>query len=176
MTPADYHRLLPTLRRYAWELLRGTVGAVEGDDLIQSGWIGALEAERRFDPTYGVPFDVFVLRRARGEMIDELRRYGRPRLDSEGENRSSRPTLIHDGNVTVSRCAVPDSAEAERLRDELHCAIKRLRPLSESQCIQARLHGQPFEQIGAARGVCESRAFQLVRRGTRRLREQWAGA
>lgn len=47
---------------------------IEVDDLIQVGFLGLLDATRRYDATTGVPFEAFALLRIRGAMMDELRR------------------------------------------------------------------------------------------------------
>ncbi len=46
------------------------------DELLQWGAIGMLEAMQRFDPTLGVEFQAFAIRRVRGAMINGLRREG----------------------------------------------------------------------------------------------------
>lgn len=45
----------------------------EYDDILQDGMIGAWEAERRFDSSYGCKLSTFVLHRAKGAMIDGIR-------------------------------------------------------------------------------------------------------
>ena len=64
----------PMVRRIALHLSDRLDRMVDVDDLIQSGFIGLLEAAHRYDPTTGVPFDAYALTRVRGAMVDELRR------------------------------------------------------------------------------------------------------
>ena len=64
----------PMVRRIALHLADRLDRMVDVDDLIQSGFIGLLEAANRYDPTTGVPFDAFALTRVRGAMVDELRK------------------------------------------------------------------------------------------------------
>ena len=64
----------PMVRRIALHLADRLDRLVDVDDLIQSGFIGLMEAAQRYDPSTGVPFDAFALTRVRGAMVDELRR------------------------------------------------------------------------------------------------------
>lgn len=47
---------------------------IELNDLIQSGYIGYLEAKEHFKPDQGATFETFVSHRIKGAMIDELRK------------------------------------------------------------------------------------------------------
>lgn len=46
---------------------------VELDDLVSAGYLGLVEAARRYDPTRGVRFQAYVAERIRGAIIDHLR-------------------------------------------------------------------------------------------------------
>jgi RNA polymerase sigma factor for flagellar operon FliA len=61
------------VRRLALTLLRRTGPAVELDDLIAAGLLGVVRAARSYDPTLGVPFELYVVRHARWSMLTELR-------------------------------------------------------------------------------------------------------
>ncbi|WP_461536160.1 RNA polymerase sigma factor FliA [Spongorhabdus nitratireducens] len=62
------------VKRIALHLNDRLDGGAELDELIQTGFMGLLEAARRYDTSDGVPFEAFALQRVRGAMIDELRR------------------------------------------------------------------------------------------------------
>ncbi|MRI33913.1 RNA polymerase sigma factor FliA [Endozoicomonas sp. OPT23] len=62
------------VKRVAVHLADRLDGAVETDDLIQTGLIGLLEAAERYEPVEGVPFEAYALSRVRGAMMDSLRR------------------------------------------------------------------------------------------------------
>ena len=62
------------VRRIAFHLADRLDGAVDPDDLVQSGLVGLLEAAERYSPVEGVPFEAYVLPRIRGAMMDSLRR------------------------------------------------------------------------------------------------------
>lgn len=64
---------IPMVRRQALSLQVRLPSNIELDDLIQAGYLGLLDAMRRFDETSGTPFQAFASSRVRGAMIDELR-------------------------------------------------------------------------------------------------------
>src|SRR6266705_2688212 len=45
-----------------------------GDDLVQVGCIGLIQALEAFDPRHGASFETYARLRIRGAMLDELRR------------------------------------------------------------------------------------------------------
>lgn len=57
-------------RRYA-----GTSAAViDWDDLVSVGMMGLIQAQQRFDPSSGKPFEAYAEFRIKGAILDELRR------------------------------------------------------------------------------------------------------
>ncbi len=66
-------RLLPLVKRVAFQL-RGRLPAhVELDDLVSEGTLGLLDAVRKFDPARGVTIESYARHRIRGAIIDSLR-------------------------------------------------------------------------------------------------------
>jgi RNA polymerase sigma factor for flagellar operon FliA len=57
---------------HEWRL-RGSRSDFEAQELVQVGWLGLLEARRRFDPNRGIKFSTFATYRIRGAMLDHLR-------------------------------------------------------------------------------------------------------
>ncbi len=77
-------RHVEAVRRLAVHVAHQTGGAVAADDLTQVGWLGLVDAAQTFDPARGFAFPTLALRRARGAMLDELRRLDHvPRLDRQ---------------------------------------------------------------------------------------------
>lgn len=62
------------VRRVALHMADRLDGAVDPDDLIQTGLVGLLEAAERYSPMEGIPFEAYVLPRVRGAMPDSLRK------------------------------------------------------------------------------------------------------
>lgn len=54
-----------------------TTAIADNDDMISAGTVGLIEAVGRFDPSLGVKFETYAIRRIRGAMFDELRRADR---------------------------------------------------------------------------------------------------
>jgi RNA polymerase sigma factor for flagellar operon FliA len=52
----------------------GSGGDLEETELVQEGWLGLLEALRRFDPERGIKFSTFAAYRISGAILDYLRR------------------------------------------------------------------------------------------------------
>jgi RNA polymerase sigma factor FliA len=68
---------LPLVRKIAHRVKRSLGSAsIEVDDLVSYGVTGLLEAQKRFDPRYGVAFTSFAYHRVEGAIYDGLRRMG----------------------------------------------------------------------------------------------------
>src|SRR5687767_6921433 len=71
----DYAGLVSSIAReiyQEWNLRRGRSGDFEAKELVQVGWLGLLEAGRRFDPNRGIKFSTFATYRIRGAILDYL--------------------------------------------------------------------------------------------------------
>ena len=63
--------------KYAMNRLMMTPpSTVEYNDLYNCGILGLIHAVDRFDPSYGVKFQTYAIRRIRGEILDESKRMG----------------------------------------------------------------------------------------------------
>jgi RNA polymerase sigma factor for flagellar operon FliA len=65
---------LEMVRRIAHQLHGRVRGAVEVEDLIQVGYIGLVDASRKYEKREGVSFEAYALIRIRGAILDFLRR------------------------------------------------------------------------------------------------------
>ena len=66
-----YRKLVYWMAR---RLLRRLPSYVERDDVVQQGWLGILQAKRRFDPSRENNFSTFARFRVQGAMLDYIRR------------------------------------------------------------------------------------------------------
>lgn len=66
-------RLAPLVRRLAHQIKARLPANVEVDDLIQYGWLGLIEAVKRYQPLPGVEIEAYAAPRIRGAMQDGLR-------------------------------------------------------------------------------------------------------
>lgn len=62
------------VKRIAHHLLGRLPPSVQVDDLIQSGMIGLLEAQKNYDNSKGASFETYAGIRIRGAMLDEVRK------------------------------------------------------------------------------------------------------
>lgn len=74
LDPLDYYGLVLFLARQKHQRLREAGVCLELDDLVQEGFVGLLEACRRFDAGRGASFSTFAYPRIAGAMDDLLRR------------------------------------------------------------------------------------------------------
>lgn len=68
-------RGLPLADRISRRLARQTNGRVDADDAIQMGRVGLIQAAQSYDPSHGVPFEAWMIRRVQGTVIDGINQY-----------------------------------------------------------------------------------------------------
>jgi len=85
---------LPFARALAGRQFKSRSGSdIEYEDLLQLACAGLLEAIDRFDPTLGVPFKGFAVRRINGSMIDGIAKMNEVREQISFRNRAQRDRL-----------------------------------------------------------------------------------
>lgn len=62
------------VRRIALSIKKKLPYSIETNDLIQSGYLGLLEAQKTYQSDLGTPFEAFAISRIRGAIIDSIRR------------------------------------------------------------------------------------------------------
>jgi RNA polymerase sigma factor for flagellar operon FliA len=65
---------LPLVRSVVDRMRASLPPQVDVEDLYSVGLLGLIHAQRRFDPTLGIPFASYATMRVRGAVLDELRR------------------------------------------------------------------------------------------------------
>lgn len=66
----------PLVKKIAVSVRKQTRLSVELDDLVSAGTLALLEADKSFNPQKNVPYDVYLSKRIRWGILDELRRHG----------------------------------------------------------------------------------------------------
>lgn len=106
-------------------------GHVYTDDLVSAGMAALVLAARSFDPTVGVPFGRYAVRRIRGALLDELRsadwatrslRAKVRRRDAVHDDLAARLGRRPTDGETAQAMGV-DVAELERLEVDLHSSV-----------------------------------------------------
>ncbi len=62
------------VKRIALTVKKKLPSTIETNDLIQSGYVGLLEAKKTYQPDLGTPFEAFACSRIRGAIIDSIRK------------------------------------------------------------------------------------------------------
>lgn len=145
------------------------------DDLVGYGWVGLLEARKRFDATRGIGFKTYAEHRIRGAILDGLR------LNSRlGPIRQARRKGIDENGRYHSIDDLPEHSlikEADQfahvarreLSDAVASAIDRL-PRRQRSVILLRFYDERRQvDIAAIWGLDTSRISQMITAATRRL-------
>lgn len=176
-TRADDEEHLKMVRRIAGSMVRHLPAHVERDELVSLGYMGLVEAHKRFDPKRGVPFGAFAAMRVRGAMLDWLRQLDPISRDERARLRNT------DASASVSlvdfSCAEDYASRGERADDELlkHeqkvLLWRALGKLSERERLVVTRYffeEKSLKNIGEELKVTESRVCQIVSQVTARLR------
>ena len=191
MEYAERQRLLMTAKSVVHHTARDYVGrGMDRVDLVQEGWIGAMDSLRKFDPGRGLRFTTFCQKRVRGSIIDAIRRFGMNAVTIK------RPS--YDRGIRLNRVQIATESRFDRDDAEVgvvlhsgepspHDVIVRMEEVDEvlrrARIIDRRLPGmlvmlfgldgkpaRTQRAIGAEYGLSETRVAQIIsgfRRGMR---------
>lgn len=175
-------KLIPKLR-FAAARLRGR-GALDADDLVQVGLMGAVKAYKRFDAARGrvIPF---ILQRARFAMVDEIRRMDhisrmyRRKGHIDGRIlpmmmslQTSDPTLVPRDLVDKNNVLPFEQAS----RSDIWDAVRKLVKPKEARILELHYRGMTHEAVAIAVGYTESYVCTLVKRGLNKIKRKWKPA
>ena len=148
-------------------LLKARMPWADLDELLQWGALGMLEALQRFDPTLGVEFQAFAMRRVRGTMLNGLRREGMLR---RGEAMFDVDVV---DNAAVSDGSAPEDPLAQLLRSADHASLAAaLRQLSQLEYRVLALHyynEMNNREIAAILDISEGYASRIRKRALQTL-------
>jgi RNA polymerase sigma factor for flagellar operon FliA len=127
---------LPLVRYVLRALVTHLPPSVDHEDLVEAGFIGLIDAARKFDPLRGVKFRTYAVTRVRGSMLDELRAQDwLPRTTRNELSRLSRT----EHELHQKLCRVPTVTD---LCKALKCSpdyVRKLRAVALSD-VQISLH------------------------------------
>jgi len=154
------------VRAIAARLARRLPPSFDREDLVQQGCLGLIDAANCYDGRPGVTFFAFARRRAKGSMLDYIRR-----------RHWKNATL--GGLELLQHEAAPDHTEdrVQRVQEaaEVNRALRRL-PDRELVIIQGFYgHGQTNQDIGPGLSIKGSRVGQIHRQALERLRRNLGG-
>ncbi len=124
LSPDDYRKYLPIVRRTAMRLARRLPAHITVADLTGYAWIGLVEAYARAAPDMDErEFEAYALYRIRGAMLDHLRSLD---TQSRASRAQSRKVTRAIARLTASRGRPP---EEEEIAAELGIAIAEYRTM-----------------------------------------------
>jgi RNA polymerase sigma factor for flagellar operon FliA len=145
--------------RIATQAARRFPRYVDRGDLWSAGVLGLVEAARRYDPTYNVPFAAYASARVRGEMLESVRAGDiapRRLRRSLRELSAVVETLTQQLGRVPSLAEVADAAgiDVDAMRSRVHSAAKLSTTSldddsssSASEAALATLHTEPSEKL-----------------------------
>lgn len=160
LTSAD--RLLRGLARRQWPSNGGGLQ----DDLVQAAWLRLVTES--FNPSLGVPFEGWLIQRAKWAMADAQRSQGWLR-QHRGSMRTSEPQMLsldEARTMTAPKPAAHDPLLAQRIRGAFHELPPRLRGflLATTRVGGRKAHAQ-------REGVCSARGSQLAQKAVTLFRD-----
>jgi RNA polymerase sigma factor for flagellar operon FliA len=171
------------IRRLVACVLQGsTLNHLESfDDLMQVGRMGCLEAWRKYNPDLGKTFWNYANQRVYGAVVDHLGTCG---LVKRKHRRAGRELPVvfakladEKGQMGQYEPSYTVALGEESDFDEF-LGLALLRSLSRTEreiLADYFVAGRLMKEIGAARGVSESRISNIVQRVLRQLREEANG-
>jgi RNA polymerase sigma factor for flagellar operon FliA len=176
MTPAEMNhiatRFLPRIRKIARGFCRQLPAHVEAEDLAQAGIVGMMTALRSFDPARGDCVDVYVTRRARGAILDELRALDPLSRDQRRDARAIQ-SATRTLEVQLGRAPAEDevAAQAGLLLQRVR-AVREVASAAAPVSLDETVHDpeprsmDPIERLsfGELRGRLERAVSDLTRR------------
>jgi RNA polymerase sigma factor for flagellar operon FliA len=163
----DLHELYAGWIKRIALLLKARMPWADLDELLQWGALGMLEALQRFDPSLGVEFQAFAIRRVRGTMINGLRREG---LVRRGQAVFDVETV---DNAAVSDGSAPEDPLSQLLRWDDHSQLtEALRQLSQLEYRVLALHyynEMNNREIAAILDISEGYASRIRKRALQTL-------
>ncbi len=181
------------VKKEARKLKRFAPRVLDEDDLISAGFIGLLDASRKFDPSKGASFSTYAHIRIRGAIMDELRKMDwasrpeRERIKKSRENGDdTRPLEVHFLSLeNVPGCEVwesqgtlesaEESLEKKELGDIVFEAIRSLPPMEKIVLALYYYHDLTLKEIGNMLGIGESRVSQIRSSAIKNMRKALKG-
>jgi len=162
-----------------WELARADKGNIAiRDDLRSEGFLGLVQAARRYDPSRGVLFKTFACYRIRGQMQDYLRRLN---LVHRGAfARGERCEFISldaveapDEMLAASGWCVSQPSDAW---SDVETAMRVLTYRSKEMIMLYYFEGWTQRMIGDRYGMTASRVSQILIRAREEMRQCLTGS
>jgi RNA polymerase sigma factor for flagellar operon FliA len=152
-------RFLPRIQKIARGICRQLPPHVEAEDLAQAGIVGMMTALKSFDPARGDCVEVYVTRRIRGAILDELRALDPLSRDQRRDARAIQSaTRALEGELGRSPAEDEVAARAGLLLDRVR-AVRELASATAPMPLDETLH----DDEGRAVDPVERLSFEQLR-------------
>lgn len=135
--------------------LRGRYeGYMDYDELLSAAYLGACSAAERFDPNGKSSARTWLVSRAKGQILDDLRH----KMGKQGTAKNNAEFVVMDLDSLAHR---PDTSVEDD--DEVNHMIRSIAPHSREKrlLMQLKMEGLLSSECGDVLGVGESRIWQL---------------
>lgn len=148
------------------------------EEILSDALYGTAQALAHYDPSLGVPFGAYASARARGEVMDGIRRRSPlSRWDvAHGATRDTAPQAaltpvpLEDWTVLIPAQREPSEYERGDDRDQISRLLATLSPKQAQVLREHDLAGRYLRDIAADLGVTESRVCQIRTEALKKLR------
>ncbi len=150
---------------------------LEQEDLVADGNLALAKAARRYDPSYGVPFQAFATPYVRGAITDTVR--SRARRTTLGDGRFADVVGFTDVGATHDGQAYEPADPGPTPHDTVE-SLDRLRVLGtipereRIALIRTVVDGDSAVEVAKDLGVSPDRVYTLVHNGSTRVRRRAA--
>ena len=171
---------VPLAKRIALYMARDRPRYVDRDDVVGWAMLGLVDAGRKFDPTLGVPFEMYAGRRIKGAVLDGFREMDWLTVRQRQANPDVPPPLSLSSERDEEYGFDVDRVTPDRFEDgtvdrvTIQAVLGVLSGRDQRILVERVVYGRTQEDVGAEFGVTGSRVNQIVSRAARLLREELA--
>lgn len=173
-------QLIPLVQKLACRFRRDSWSAADRDDIRQEGFVGLIEAARRFEKSRGCSLRTFGGRRAAGAMMDYVRTLCRKSRERSTEDMSSEECRLRHAQPDYE---APGSMESGvmllRFRQFLAAQGSGLGQLADDEREVIRLRffeGKSCRESADAMNVSPATICRLERRALDKLRQSFVAS
>ena len=160
-------------------------GAVDMEDLIQAGYIGLLDAQKKYDPNAGSSFLHYSFRWIRNAMLEQLgfrnKDRNRPQLPLvyldkplNDDTEDSLIDTIEDPDILPFDEPIIEDETRQETITQVRAAVDRLKSEKQREVIRrVYLDGQERSSVAADMGLKLSALYSLDRVGRSKLRRDY---
>jgi RNA polymerase sigma factor for flagellar operon FliA len=164
------------VHRIARQVHKFSTPLFDYDDIYSAGYLGLMDAAKRFDPTKGVKFSTFASQRVRGAMIDEIRKLSRYRHGKEPPPVDYIEALRNEDGDLITELADPDldplgKAILKDQRLELMKIMANLSKMERQVIFMYYYKNYGMKGIAKVINRTEGRVSQIHSQAIRRMRE-----